>query len=309
MEAVEDADPGSDARVGWLNRLVGELAGRVPGPRAQRRLERDADVALRARARHGGHGPQQGPGGRCRAQCGPPGVAPPLTRHRLGGRRLRARHGSTLCACRRASTCCPVSSSRTRSTSYPTSDLGQALAAVSRVLKSDTGTSLVTVDQGDWDHHTGVGTITYGRMLNNTSDLAASIAAFFADLGPLADKVTLVTMSEFGRRVVENAQRGLDHGWGNVMFLAGAGVKGGRYYGTWPGLGPVTRRRSRSHDRLPQCPRRGGGRPHRSLDRHGVPGAQARACRSHARPVAQRARPGGWALCAQARSRESSSLV
>ena len=123
------------------------------------------------------------------------------------------------------------------STSYPTSDLGQALAAVSRVLKADTGTSLVTVDQGDWDHHTGVGTITYGRLLNNTSDLAASIAAFFADLGPLADKVTLVTMSEFGRRVVENAQRGLDHGWGNVMFLAGAGVKGGRYYGQWPGLG------------------------------------------------------------------------
>ena len=122
------------------------------------------------------------------------------------------------------------------STAYPTSDLGQALAGVSRVLKADTGTSLVTVDHGDWDHHTGVGSITYGRMLNNTSDLAASVAAFFADLGPLAEKVTLVTMSEFGRRVVENAQKGLDHGWGNVMFLAGAGVKGGRYYGRWPGL-------------------------------------------------------------------------
>ena len=108
---------------------------------------------------------------------------------------------------------------------------------MSRVLKADTGTSLVTVDQGDWDHHAGVGSVTYGRMLNNTTDLATSVAAFFADLGPIADKVTLVTMSEFGRRIVENAQRGLDHGWGNVMFLAGAGVKGGRYYGQWPGLG------------------------------------------------------------------------
>ena len=43
-------------------------------------------------------------------------------------------------------------------------------------------------------------------------------------------------MSEFGRRVAENDNWGLDHGYGNVMFVAGAGVKGGRYYGTWPGL-------------------------------------------------------------------------
>ena len=46
----------------------------------------------------------------------------------------------------------------------------------------------------------------------------------------------MVTISEFGRRVQENASGGTDHGYGNVMFLAGAGVKGGKYYGTWPGL-------------------------------------------------------------------------
>src|SRR3546814_6821029 len=40
----------------------------------------------------------------------------------------------------------------------------------------------------------------------------------------------------FGRRTVENSAQGLDHGWGNVMLLAGAGVRGGRYYGSWPGL-------------------------------------------------------------------------
>ena len=63
-----------------------------------------------------------------------------------------------------------------------------------------------------------------------------SIAAFFKDLGTHGDKVTLVTISEFGRRVKENANYGLDHGYGNVMFLAGAGVKGGQYYGSWPDL-------------------------------------------------------------------------
>ena len=47
----------------------------------------------------------------------------------------------------------------------------------------------------------------------------------------------MVTISEFGRRIKENGNRGLDHGWGNMMLVAGAGVKGGKYYGTWPGLG------------------------------------------------------------------------
>ena len=46
-----------------------------------------------------------------------------------------------------------------------------------------------------------------------------------------------MTISEFGRRVAENGSQGFDHGWGNMMLLAGAGVKGGKYYGSWPGLG------------------------------------------------------------------------
>ena len=45
-----------------------------------------------------------------------------------------------------------------------------------------------------------------------------------------------MTLSEFGRRVKENDDYGTDHGFGNVMFVAGAGVRGGRYYGSWPGL-------------------------------------------------------------------------
>jgi uncharacterized protein (DUF1501 family) len=73
-------------------------------------------------------------------------------------------------------------------------------------------------------------------MRSNAGELAAAIAAFFTDLGDQTDKVTLVALSEFGRRVRQNANYGLDHGYGNVMFVAGAGVKGGRYYGTLPPL-------------------------------------------------------------------------
>ncbi len=98
------------------------------------------------------------------------------------------------------------------------------------------GAEVITVDQGDWDMHTDLGTLEWGEMKRNAGDLASSIAAFFTDLGPAADRVTLVTLSEFGRRVKENDDYGTDHGFGNVMFVAGAGVRGGRYLGSWPGL-------------------------------------------------------------------------
>ena len=119
---------------------------------------------------------------------------------------------------------------------YLHGDLGAALSQVARVVRGDVGVEVITVDQGDWDMHTDVGNLEWGRMRTNAGRLAGSIAAFFDDLGDQASKVTLVALSEFGRRVQENANWGLDHGYGNVMLLAGAGVKGGRYYGTWPGL-------------------------------------------------------------------------
>ena len=51
------------------------------------------------------------------------------------------------------------------------------------------------------------------------------------------DGVTLVTLSEFGRRVAENGSRGADHGQGNTVLVMGGGVQGGRVHGAWPGLG------------------------------------------------------------------------
>ena len=91
---------------------------------------------------------------------------------------------------------------------YPGNDLGRALAEVARVISRDVGVEVITVDQGDWDMHTDLGTVGGGLLVQNADDLAGSLAAFFTDLGPLADKVTLVTISEFGRRVAENASDG-----------------------------------------------------------------------------------------------------
>ncbi|HET8959211.1 DUF1501 domain-containing protein [Nocardioides sp.] len=237
MEEVEDADPGSTVRSGWLNRLIG--------------LD-DRTSPLQAISVGGGvppaslYGPADYLSARdVRSVSIPAGDASDTE----GWRRVRSLHrlwdgqSTPIGRAMRATLRSVAEFEPARSTSptpahgatYPSGDLGRALAEVARIIRGDVGVEVLTVDQGDWDHHSGLGTADRGRMLRNAGELAASVAAFFTDLGPLADKVTLVALSEFGRRVVENANEGLDHGYGNAMLLMGAGVVGG-YHGRWPGL-------------------------------------------------------------------------
>lgn len=89
------------------------------------------------------------------------------------------------------------------------------------------------MDSGGWDQHVDIN----WRVSDTIKDLATSLNAFFVDLGADADRVTVVTLSEFGRRLSENGARGLDHGYGNAVLALGAGVNGGKYYSRWPGLG------------------------------------------------------------------------
>lgn len=236
MEEVEDADPGSSARTGWLNRLVGADTGTSPlqglalgsetvptslyGPDPVMSVGQVDDVGIA--------GVDKWDEGRRRRSLStlwaPDGS--PL------GRAMR----TTFDAVDDFGPVLTTDAAPAHGAAYPSGDLGRALAAVARVVRGDVGVEVVTVDQGDWDMHTDLGTVEWGRMQRNARELASAVAAFFTDLGPLGDTVTLVTISEFGRRVAENANYGLDHGYGNVMFLAGAGVRGGDYYGTWPGL-------------------------------------------------------------------------
>src|ERR671939_469602 len=75
-----------------------------------------------------------------------------------------------------------------------------------------------------------------GQLAQRLTEFGQGIAALYQDLGPRMDDVVVLTMSEFGRTVRENGNRGTDHGHANAMFVIGAGVRGGKVYGDWPGL-------------------------------------------------------------------------
>jgi uncharacterized protein (DUF1501 family) len=119
---------------------------------------------------------------------------------------------------------------------YPPNPLGNSLKQIAQLIKSNVGLEVAFTDVGGWDTHAGEGG-AQGQLANNLRNFSDAIAAFTRDLGSRMGDVVLVTMSEFGRTVRENGNRGTDHGHANVMLAIGGGVKGGKVYGRWPGLG------------------------------------------------------------------------
>jgi len=120
---------------------------------------------------------------------------------------------------------------------YPRGRFGDALRQTAQLMKADLGVQIAFTDIGGWDHHVNEGAVE-GQLANVLRDFSQSIAAFWTDLGPLADDTVIVTMSEFGRTARENGNRGTDHGHANVMFVLGGNVRGQHVYGRWPGLDP-----------------------------------------------------------------------
>ena len=96
---------------------------------------------------------------------------------------------------------------------------------------------MACVDYGGWDTHIAQGS-TEGVMARQLDALGQGLAAFYEDLQPQMGNVTLVVMSEFGRRLQENGSLGTDHGHGNMMMVMGGGIHGGQVFAQWPGLQP-----------------------------------------------------------------------
>ena len=113
-----------------------------------------------------------------------------------------------------------------------------AFADAAALLGAGLGVEVVTIDTGGWDTHNAMGTHTAGDMFNLLQGLGTNLAALQADLDQRGlSEVTTVVMSEFGRRVQENASGGTDHGTANMMLVMGGAARGGVVHGTWPGLG------------------------------------------------------------------------
>lgn len=119
------------------------------------------------------------------------------------------------------------------SVNYPTSQLGNSLNLVSRLIAGGLTTRVYYVSQGGFDTHANQ-LPAHERLM---TDLNAAISAFVADLKAQGNfnRVLMLSFSEFGRRVSENASGGTDHGAAAPLFVLGGGVKPG-LYGNYPSL-------------------------------------------------------------------------
>ena len=118
---------------------------------------------------------------------------------------------------------------------YPESEFGHGLSQIAMLIKAEIGLETAAIDLGGWDTHFAQG-IFEGQMPRLMEDLSLGLAAFHSDLERHLDRITLVVMTEFGRRAYENASLGTDHGHGGLMFVLGGAVKGGKVITRWPGL-------------------------------------------------------------------------
>ena len=118
---------------------------------------------------------------------------------------------------------------------YPRGPFGQALKQIAQLIKADVGLEVAFADVGGWDTHVNQGS-SQGQLATRLDDFARGITALVTDLGDRMADIVVLTMSEFGRAVNENGNRGTDHGHGNAMMVIGGGVRGGKVYGRWPGL-------------------------------------------------------------------------
>jgi uncharacterized protein (DUF1501 family) len=114
----------------------------------------------------------------------------------------------------------------------PAGDFARPLKTVAQLIKMEVGLSAVTLDYGAWDHHE----YQAGRFKPQVERLSNGLAAFWNDLSAYHDRITLVTLTEFGRRLRNNRSNGTDHGRGGLMMVLGGKVAGGRFHGAWPGL-------------------------------------------------------------------------
>jgi len=120
---------------------------------------------------------------------------------------------------------------------YEGDEFSRSMQAVAQLIKLNANLRYATVDYGGWDTHEDQNYGAEGQLAYLLGNLAAGLSSFYRDIeGEHGQRVSVVVMSEFGRRLAQNESRGTDHGHGGVMLVLGGQVQGGRVFGQWPGL-------------------------------------------------------------------------
>jgi len=103
---------------------------------------------------------------------------------------------------------------------YPATAFGRGMREIARLIKANVGMVATTIDMSGpfgWDTHF----VQSQAIPSQMKELADGVDAFWTDLGDARSRVTVVCMTEFGRRVAENSSFGTDHGAGSAMLVLG----------------------------------------------------------------------------------------
>lgn len=103
---------------------------------------------------------------------------------------------------------------------------------MAKLMAGGAHTQLGFIDLGQWDTHVNQSTTLNQRLI----PLGEGLATLVKELGDTYADTSIIVMSEFGRTVKENGNKGTDHGRGNIMWILGKNIKGGQFYGEWATL-------------------------------------------------------------------------
>jgi uncharacterized protein (DUF1501 family) len=120
----------------------------------------------------------------------------------------------------------------------PADGFSDDTSRLARLIAGDPSIRLAFLAVGGWDTHVNEGSFK-GQLANHLKPLGDGLASFANQLGAAYEKTVILVISEFGRTVHENGNGGTDHGHGNVMWVMGGPIRGGRVYTRWNGLAPA----------------------------------------------------------------------
>lgn len=106
---------------------------------------------------------------------------------------------------------------------------------VGSLFAKDPRIQVAFMELGGWDTHINQGSVN-GTLGGSLRQLGQGLPVLVSSLGAAYEDTVILVLSEFGRTFKENGNAGTDHGHGNVMWLLGGPVQGGRVFGKWPGL-------------------------------------------------------------------------